>query len=134
MNIALWILQVLLAAQFLFHGWIMIFPPEELIEIMNEQFSTWFRLFIGISESLGALGLLLPGITGIWPWLTSWAGVGLMIVAISASVLHFSRGETSSAIITLVLFVLLAFVSYMRWKVKPISPRAARAGRIGAGQ
>jgi hypothetical protein len=28
-----------------------------------------------------------------------------------------------SAIITAVLFLLLAFVSYMRWEVKPISPR-----------
>jgi uncharacterized membrane protein YphA (DoxX/SURF4 family) len=123
MNIALWILQVLLAAQFLFHGWIMVFPPADLVEIMNAQMAPWFRLFVGIAESLGAMGLLLPGITGIWPWLTSWAGVGLMIVAISASGLHFSRGETSSAIITIVLFVLLAFVSYMRWKVKPIVPR-----------
>jgi putative oxidoreductase len=123
MNIVLWILQVLLAAQFLFHGWIMVFPPAELVEIINAQFAPWFRLFVGITESLGALGLLLPGITRIWPWLISWAGVGLMIVAISASVLHFSRGETSSAIITLVLFLLLAFVSYMRWKVKPILPR-----------
>jgi hypothetical protein len=101
----------------------MVFPPEELIEIMNEQFSTWFRLFVGISESLGALGLLLPGITGIRPWLTPWAALGLMIVAGSASVLHFSRGETGSAITTAILFVLLAFVAYMRWKVKPHLPR-----------
>ncbi|CAN5518163.1 hypothetical protein BH10CHL1_BH10CHL1_18870 [soil metagenome] len=67
-----------------------------------------------MTESLGALGLLLPGITRIWPWLTSWAGVGLMIVALSASVLHTSRGEISSAITTAVLFVLLALVTYMR--------------------
>ena len=120
MNIVLWILQVLLAALFLFHGYIMVFPPAALIETMNQVYSTWFRLFVGISESLGAIGLLLPGITRILPRLTSWAGIGLMIVAASASVFHFSRGETSSAIITAVLFVLLAFVSYMRWKVKPI--------------
>ena len=63
MNIALWILQVLLAAQFLFHGWIMVFPPADLVEIMNAQMAPWFRLFVGIAESLGAIGLLLPGIT-----------------------------------------------------------------------
>ena len=119
-NIGLWVLQILLAAMFLFHGWIMVFPPAELVAIMNAQFAPWFRLFVGVTESLGALGLLLPGITRIWTGLTSWAGVGLMIVAISASVLHASRGETSSAITTAVLFVLLAFVTYMRWKVKPI--------------
>jgi uncharacterized membrane protein YphA (DoxX/SURF4 family) len=120
MNIILWILQVLLAAEFLFHGYIMVFPPAELVEIMNAQLAPWFRIFVGASESLGALGLLLPGITRILPWLTVWAGVGLMIVAISASGLHFSRGEISSGIITAVLFALLAFVTYMRWKVKPL--------------
>lgn len=123
LNILLWVLQIVLAAMFLFHGYIMVFPPKELLEIMNSQFSTWFRLFVGIAESLGALGLLLPGITRILPWSTPLAGIGLMIVAISASSLHFSRSETGSAITTLVLFVLLAFVSYMRWKVKPISSR-----------
>jgi len=34
MNIVLWILQVLLAAQFLFHGWIMVFPPAKLVEML----------------------------------------------------------------------------------------------------
>ncbi len=124
MNIIVWILQILLAAQFLFHGYIMLFPPAALIDIMNEQMAPWFRLFVGISESLGAIGLVLPGLTRIMPWLIPWAGLGLMIVAISASVLHFTRGEISSAIITLVLFVLLAFVSYMRWRVKPIRSTA----------
>jgi len=119
-NMILWVLQILLAAQFLFHGYIMVFPPAELVELMNAQMAPWFRLFVGITESLGAIGLVLPGLTRIMPWLIPWSGVGLMIVAISASVLHFTRSESSSALITLVLFVLLAFVSYMRWRVKPI--------------
>lgn len=125
MSIVLWILQVLLAAQFLFHGYIMVFPPASLAALINAQFATWFRLFVGIAESLGALGLLLPGMTRILPWLTPLAGVGLSIVAISASVLHFARGETSSAITTIVLFLLLVFVSYMRWRVKPVAPQKA---------
>lgn len=115
-NIGLWALQILLAAMFLFHGWIMVFPPAELVALMNAQMAPWFRLFVGVTESLGALGLLLPGLTRIWPWLTAWAGAGLMIVAISAAVLHTSRGEISSAITTAVLFVLLALVTYMRRK------------------
>ena len=121
MNIVLWIIQVLLAAQFLWHGWIMVAPPAELVEIINANFAPWVRIFIGVAESLGAIGLILPGVTRILPWLTSLAAVGLMIVAGSASVYHLSRGETGSAITTAVLFVLLAFVAYMRWKVKPIA-------------
>lgn len=123
MSIVLWILQVLLAVQFLWHGWIMVFPPAEYVDIMNANMAPSFRLFIGITESLGALGLILPGVTRIMPWLIPLASLGLMIVAGSASVYHLYRGEISSAIITAVLFVLLAFVGYMRWKVKPIAAR-----------
>jgi uncharacterized membrane protein YphA (DoxX/SURF4 family) len=124
MNIVLWILQVLLAIAFAAHGWLMVSPPPELLAIMNEQLGREFRLFIGVAELLAAVGLLLPGLTRIWPWLTALAAAGLMIVVGSATVLHISRGETSSAISTAVLFVLCAFVAYMRWKVKPIAPRA----------
>ncbi|MEW5961553.1 MAG: DoxX family protein [Chloroflexota bacterium] len=123
MSIVLWVLQVLLAAQFLWHGWIMLAPPAELVDIINANFAPWFRIFIGGTESLGALGLVLPGATRILPWLTSLAAVGLMIVAGSASVYHLSRGEIGSAITTAVLFVLLAFVAYMRWKIKAIAAR-----------
>ncbi len=120
MNIVLWILQVLLAAQFLWHGWIMVFPPAEYIDIMNANIGTWQRIFIGVTESLGALGLLLPGITRIAPRLTVWAAAGLLIVAGSAAVFHFIRGENSSAVYTVVLFVIILFVAYMRWKIKPM--------------
>ncbi len=123
MNIVLWVLQVLLAAEFVFHGWIFLFPPAELVEIMNANFNPGFRLFLGVAEWLGAAGLILPGATRILPWLTSLAAVGLTVVVGSATVLHLSRGEISSAIITAVIFVLCAAVAYMRWKVKPISPR-----------
>lgn len=133
MNIVLWILQVLLAAQFLWHGWIMLAPPAELVEIINANFAPWFRIFIGVTESLGAIGLILPGVTRILPWLTSLAAVGLMIVAGSASVYHLSRGETGSAITTAVLFVFLTFVAYMRWKVKPIAARQQPERLAGSG-
>jgi uncharacterized membrane protein YphA (DoxX/SURF4 family) len=123
MNIALWILQVLLAAMFLWHGWLFLAPPVELVEIMNAQFALWFRIFLGVAEWLGAAGLILPGVTRILPWLTPLAAAGLMIVVGSASVLHLFRGEIGSAITTAVLFVLLTFVAYMRWKVKPIASR-----------
>lgn len=124
MNIVLWILQVLLAAQFVFHGWIFLFPPAELVDIMNAEFAPWFRIFLGVAEWLGAAGLILPGITRILPWLIPLASACLMIVVVCASFLHFSRGEISSAITTAVLSLLLAFVAYMRWKVKPIAPRS----------
>jgi putative oxidoreductase len=126
MNIALWILQVLLAAQFLFHGWLFLAPPAELVDIMNANFSPVFRIFLGIAEVLAGIALILPGITRIMPWATPLAATGLMIVSGSASVFHLTRGETGSAITTAVLFIITTFVAYMRWKVKPIPAKMAR--------
>ncbi len=123
MNIALWILQVLLAAYFLWHGWLFVAPPAELVEMMDSFLAPGFRIFIGVTELLAAVGLILPGVTRILPWLTPLAAAGLMIVTGSATVFHLSRGEIGSAISAAVMFVLVTFVATMRWKVKPISPR-----------
>lgn len=123
MNVILWILQILLVAQFLWHGWIMVFPPAEYVEIMNATMGVGLRYFIGISELLAVLGLILPGILRIYTWLLPLTLLGLMIVTASATVYHFVRGEVSSAIYTIVLFIIITFVAYMRWKVKPILPR-----------
>jgi uncharacterized membrane protein YphA (DoxX/SURF4 family) len=122
MNILLWVLQVLLAVAFLAHGCLFLFPSAEMLKLMA-SIPTPFRLFLGVAEVLAGVGLTLPGITRILPWLISCAAAGLMIVMVGATVLHTTRGEVSSAITTAILFVLLTFVGYMRWKVKPILPR-----------
>jgi len=90
---------------------------------MNAQIAPGFRMFIGVAELLAAVGLVLPGVTHILPWLTALAAAGLMIVMGSATILHVFRGEIGNAISAAVLFVLVTVVAYMRWKVKPISPR-----------
>jgi len=123
MNIVLWVLQVLLMAAFLAHGLFLLFPPAEMLEQMSATMSPPFRLFLGVAEVLAAVGLTLPGITRVQPWLVAAAAAGVMIVMISATVLHINRGETSSAIITAVLLIMATFVAYMRWKVLPIARR-----------
>jgi uncharacterized membrane protein YphA (DoxX/SURF4 family) len=124
LNIVLWVLQVVLAIQFLWHGWLFVAPPLEIIEMMNALIAPSFRMFIGVAELLAAVGLILPSITRILPFLTVLAAVGLMIVTGSASVFHLFRGETSSAIFAAVLFVIITVVAVLRWKVRPIVPRA----------
>jgi uncharacterized membrane protein YphA (DoxX/SURF4 family) len=124
MNVLLWVFQVLLAIVFFAHGCLLLFPPAAMLEQMATVMSDGFRLFLGVAEVLAAIGLTLPGITRIQPGLISWAAVGLMIIMAGATVLHSTRGETSSAIITALLLVLLTCVAYLRWKVRPITPRA----------
>jgi uncharacterized membrane protein YphA (DoxX/SURF4 family) len=123
MNIALWIVQVLLAAAFFAHGWLFLMPPADMVEQMNASLPRWFQLFLGVAEVAAAVGLILPGVTRIQPRLVAWAAGGIMIVMVSATVWHIARGEISGAAITAVLFAMAAFVAYMRSRVMPIRVR-----------
>ncbi len=123
MNILLWVLQVLLALVFFAHGWLFLFPPAAMVDQMNASLPRWFQLFLGVAEVLAAVGLTLPGVARIQPWLVPGAAAGVMIVTISATVFHLARGEVSSAITTFVLLAVATFVAYMRWRVAPILAR-----------
>lgn len=125
MNILLWVLQVLLALAFFAHGWMFLFPPPEIAAQMNASLPRWFTLFLGVAEILAAIGLTLPGLARIMPWLVPLAALGIMMVLGSATVYHLVRAEISSAVITLVMFVMATAVAYLRWRVAPIRPRAA---------
>jgi uncharacterized membrane protein YphA (DoxX/SURF4 family) len=123
MNIILWILQVLLALAFFAHGWLFLTPPAAVVEQMNASLPRWFQVFVGVAEVLAAVGLILPALTRVLPWLVTWAAAGIMIVTASATVFHLMRGENSSAAITLMLFVMAAFVAYGRYRILPIGGR-----------
>ena len=125
LNISVWVLQFLLAAAFLAHGWLFLSPPAGMVEQMNASIPPALRIFIGVAEVLAALGLTLPGMTRVMPSMVPSAAAGLAIVMISATVFHIARGETTSAVVTTILFVLVSFVAYTRWKVAPIRPRSA---------
>ena len=125
MNVVLWILQVLLALAFLAHGWLFLAPPPEIAAKMNETLPRWLQLFLGVAEILAGVGLTLPGITKIKPWLVVWAAGGIMIVMVAATAFHVMRGEISSAVVTLVLLAMASFVAYMRLRVRPIPSRSA---------
>jgi uncharacterized membrane protein YphA (DoxX/SURF4 family) len=125
MNMLLWVLQVLLAAAFLAHGWLFLSPPPDIAQLMNASLPRWFQLFLGVAEVMAAVGLTLPGLTRVQPWLVTWAAVGIMIVTVSATAYHLVRGEMSSAVTTAVLLAMATFVAYMRHRVLPIAARRA---------
>jgi hypothetical protein len=125
MNIVLWTLQVLLAAAFAAHGWMLVSPPPELLPIMNEQLGVGFRIFLGVAELAGAVGLILPALTRIMSWFTPLAAGSLGFVVLSATVLHIFRAEHGSAVITAVLCLMAAFVAYARWRLRPIATRGS---------
>jgi putative oxidoreductase len=123
LNIALWILQAVLAALFLWHGQFMAFPPADMVAMINANIGPGLRVFIGVAEILAAAGLILPGLTRVLPSLTALAAAGLMLVMGSATTFHLFRGETESAVSTVVILVLVTLVAYTRWKIAPIAAR-----------
>ena len=123
MNIVLWVVQVLLALAFFAHGWLFLFPPAAVAEQMNASLPRWFQLFLGVAEVLAAIGLILPGLTRILPWLVTWAAVGIMFVMVSATIFHLARSEWSSSLVTLVLLIMATYLAYMRARVRPIRAR-----------
>jgi hypothetical protein len=77
MNALLWVLQVVLAVVFAAHGWLLLSPPADLIEVMNETMSTEFPSVPGAAPRCSPpLALRSPGITRIMPWLVPAAAVG----------------------------------------------------------
>jgi uncharacterized membrane protein YphA (DoxX/SURF4 family) len=120
MNIALWIIQALLAALFLFAGGTkLVLPIEEMTKQM--PMPGWFLRFIGVAEVLGALGLVLPWLLQIRPGLTPLAAAGLMIIMIGATVITILTGDIAMALFPLVVGILCAFIAYSRSGRVPLS-------------
>ena len=115
MNLLAWIVQAVLAAIFLVHGFVLVNPPEAAAAIFEAlPFSRSFMGFIGLTEMLGAVGLILPRALGMLPALTPLAATGLMVIMLGASGTHVTQGEFEKAIPTLVIAGLCAFVAYFR--------------------
>jgi hypothetical protein len=84
-NRTLWAIQGILAVVFLFAGISkLVLTGEALTE--NSPFSVEFIRFIGICETLGAAGLVLPGAFGIRTGLAPLAAAGLLIIMVGAVV------------------------------------------------
>jgi hypothetical protein len=129
MNVALWIVQGLLAALFVFSGGMKLVLP---IEKMTDPVALpgLFLRFIGVCELLGGIGLVLPSLLRIRPGLTPLAAAGLIVIMIGATVITLAYIGIASALIPLVVGILATFVAYGRSRLAPIRPKAlARSER-----
>jgi uncharacterized membrane protein YphA (DoxX/SURF4 family) len=122
MNIALWIVQVLLAAAFIFAGVTKAFRYEYAHATLPwvKDVPRGLTTFIGVAELLGGLGLLLPALTGILPWLTPLAAAGLALIMLLAIGFHATRREWSAIGFNAVLLLLAVFVAYGRFVIVPL--------------
>jgi uncharacterized membrane protein YphA (DoxX/SURF4 family) len=116
MNYVVWTVQGLLALVFLFSGGVkLLVPIEQLLKQMPIPLPGAFIRFIGLCEALGGLGLILPGLLRIRRSLTPLAGCGLVIIMTGATVYNLRSGSPGTAVLTVVLGLLAAFVAHRRW-------------------
>ncbi len=123
MNIFIWIAQILLVLVFFGSGLSKIIQPYEKLAskmaYVNDYTPVSMRI-IGALELLGAIGILLPALTGILPWLTPAAAFGLAVNMGGAISTHLRRKEYPSIIVNLVLLGLAGFVVYGRLVAVPL--------------
>jgi putative oxidoreductase len=122
-NVALWAVQIMLAAAFVLAGYPKAFMP--IARIAKQM--TWTAAappalvrFIGVAELLGALGLLLPALTRIQPWLTPLAAAGLALIMVLASAFNFTRKQSSHVTTNLVLLAMALVVVWGRFALAPL--------------
>lgn len=124
MNIVIWVVQILLALAFLLAGIMKATQPIVKLAVrmkwVNAMKPPQLVRLIGILEVLAAIGLILPAITGILPWLTPVAAIGLILTMIGAMILHIRLGEGSHIAPNIVLLLLAVVVVVGRFTVVPL--------------
>ena len=125
LHISLWVVQVLLAVAFAMAG--LVKATQPIAELAKQMpFATDLPMLTriaGVSEVVGALGLVLPAATRVRPTLTPLAGASLALVMLLAAGLHVMRGELESLPVNFALGGLAAFVAWGRSRKAPIAPR-----------
>jgi len=124
---ALWIVQALLAVTFVGTGlWKLLTPIPTLADAMPwmGQVSPGFLYLTAVLDALAGLGIVLPSITRIKPWLVVPAALGCALLMAGAVVFHVSRGEAESTPFNVFLAVLALAVAWGRGRRVPIAPRA----------
>ncbi|MDT0445012.1 DoxX family protein [Streptomyces johnsoniae] len=118
MNVLLWIVQAVLAAMFAMSGLAKTVQPKDKQAAKYpwiEDVSLSTVRFIGGTELLGAIGLIVPAATGIASVLAPVAATGLAALMLFAAAVHIRREEPSGVVVTAVLFALAALVAWGRF-------------------
>jgi uncharacterized membrane protein YphA (DoxX/SURF4 family) len=117
---AAWIVSVLLAGLFVGAGGAKLATPIEKLRANKNM--AWTNDFqpsqvkgIGLAEVLGAIGLIVPWATGVLPFLTPIAALGLVALQVGAAITHIRRSERQILPINVILIVLAIFVAVVRF-------------------
>ncbi len=119
MNIALWFGQAFLAFIFGYSGWMKSTRSAPQLVAMGQTGVDHLPIplirFIGVSELIGTVGLLVPWYTQIWLVLTPLAAGCLGLIMIPAGAIHYRRNEKRTVWLNVVILLLCTFVAYGRF-------------------
>jgi putative oxidoreductase len=127
LHIALWVVQVLLGLMFLMAGGMKLMTSQA--DLVAQGMAWAGRLpsamipFIGISELLGGIGLILPSAIKVMPKVTSFAAIGLIVVMVLGAIEHSMNGEITAVPVNVVLAGMAGFVAWGRLSGATIDPR-----------
>jgi uncharacterized membrane protein YphA (DoxX/SURF4 family) len=126
MNLALWIIAIVLAVAFAGSGLMKLVVPKDKLVTAGQgwaqDFSPTNIRLIGLIEILGAVGLVLPAAFHIAPILVPLAAVGLALVMVGAIVVHARRKEPMNIAVNVVLIALAVIVAWGRFGPYSFTP------------
>lgn len=121
MSIVLWILQGILAIKLITvsytHGLRQSRTTMQEAIQKTGKFSKPILSVVAVCTFLGTLGLVLPGILGLSPWITPMTAVILAFMLLMSIFFHIKGREKPKIFVSIVLFALAAFVAFGRWKL-----------------
>lgn len=127
MKVGLWAAQIYVGGMFLFSGYLKLFTPLEDLAKMGMvwpgEVAPAFLMFIGLVDTAGGLGLLLPALTRIQPRLTVLAAQCAAVLQVLAIAFHAYRGEFEALPLNVTLLLGALFIWWGRSKRAPILPR-----------
>ena len=121
-HITLWVLQWMLGLSLILAGGIKLLLPFDQAVGMFPWAADVPVLYTvtSVLDLLGGLGVILPSLTRIFPWLTVAAAWGVVLLMLSAVAFYLVRGEASEIVANLVLAIVAAVIAWGRWRVRPI--------------
>jgi DoxX-like family len=123
MNFALWAIQIILAIKLITvsytHGFRQSQPTMQAAIQKMGKLSQPLLVIIAICTFIGTLGLILPGVLGLSPWITPVMAVILSIMLLFSIFFHVRYREKPKIFVSVVLFAFAALVAYGRWALVP---------------
>jgi uncharacterized protein with PQ loop repeat len=118
MNTFIWFLQSILAFIFLFSGINKSIYSEKTLVAKGQTGVEGLPLslirLIGISEILGAIGLIAPYLLHIYPVLTNIAAISMGLIMIPAAIIHYKRKEYKNVGLNCLIFIVSFLVAFLR--------------------